>query len=122
MDFDDDILFSTPDMDVSELFPLYDQLKTADGVYQSSYQAVLAYSCAVKANDFSDRYREYAGVAAPDETVHLPMDIQFIEDREISTFYQRIGAARRRIYRTGRENDRRCQNAGKQKRRAGRGV
>ena len=73
-----DILFATQAMDDSELFPLYDKLKTANGVYESSYQAIFTYSCAVKAGDFSDRFREYAGYdAAPDETVHLPMDIQF---------------------------------------------
>ena len=80
MDFDYDILFATQGMEVNEMFPLYDKLKTADGVYESSYQAVFAYLCTVKAGDFSDRYREYTGDAAPDETVHLPMDIQFIED------------------------------------------
>lgn len=91
MDIDYDILFNTQDMDDSEMFPLYDKLKTADGVYESSYQAVLAYSCAVKASDFSDRYREYAGYAAPDETVHLPMDIQFIEDSEYLRFIKELG-------------------------------
>lgn len=91
MDFDYDILFTAQDMDDSEMFPLYDKLKTADGVYQSSYQAVFAYSSAVKANDFSDRYREYAGYAAPDETVHLPMDIQFIEDSEYLRFIKKLG-------------------------------
>jgi putative ABC transport system permease protein len=90
-DFDYDILFSTQDMDVSELFPLYDKLKTADGVYQSSYQAVFKYSCAVKAGDFSDQYREYAGDPAPDETVHLPMDIQFIEDSVYLNFIKSKG-------------------------------
>lgn len=91
MDIDYDILFNTQDMDDSEMFPLYDKLKTADGVYESSYQAVFAYSCAVKASDFSDRYREYAGYAAPDETVHLPMDIQFIEDSEYLRFIKELG-------------------------------
>lgn len=30
----------------------------------------------------SDEYRKYMGYENPDETVTLPMDIQFIEDRE----------------------------------------
>lgn len=91
MDIDYDIFFNTQDMDDSEMFPLYDKLKAADGVYESSYQAILAYSCAVKASDFSDRYQEYAGYAAPDETVHLPMDIQFIEDSEYLHFIKELG-------------------------------
>ncbi len=90
VDMDYDILFATQNMDDSELFPLYDKLKTADGVYQSSYQAIYAYSCAVKASDFSDRYREYSGYSSA-ETVHLPMDIQFIEDSEYLSFIKELG-------------------------------
>ena len=91
-DIDYDILFSTQDMDISEMFPLYDKLKTADGVYESSYQAIFTYSCVVNAGDFSDRYREYAGYdAAPDQTVDLPMDIQFIEDSEYLRFIKELG-------------------------------
>ncbi|BDR81630.1 ABC transporter permease [Clostridium tetani] len=90
MDFDYDIFLTTQDIDDSEMFPLYDKLKTADGVYESSYQAVFAYSCAVKVSDFSDRYREYVGYAAPDQTVHLPMDIQFIEDSEYLRFIKEL--------------------------------
>lgn len=91
VDFDYDILFTTQDMDESEISPLYDKLKTADGVYESSYQTVFAYSCAVKASDFSHRYREYVDYAAPDEIVHLPMDIQFIEDSEYLRFIKELG-------------------------------
>ncbi|AAO36429.1 ABC transporter permease [Clostridium tetani] len=90
MDFDYDIFLTTQDIDDSEMFPLYDKLKTADGVYESSYQAVFAYSCAVKASDFSDRYREYVGYSAPDQTVYLPMDIQFIEDSEYLRFIKEL--------------------------------
>jgi len=91
VDFDYDILFATQDMGAGEMLPLYDQLKTAGGVYESSYQVVFAYSCAVKAGDFSERYREYAGYAAPDETLDLPMDIQFIEDGEYLRFIKELG-------------------------------
>lgn len=91
MDFDYDILFTAQDMEDSEMFPLYNELKTADGVYESSYQALFAYSWAVNINDFSDSYREYSGCAALDETVHLPMDIQFIEDREYLRFIESLG-------------------------------
>lgn len=75
-----DIGFATQDMDDSEMLPLYDKLKTADGVYESSYQALMKYSCAAKASDLSDYYWEYAGSHLPDETVNLPMEIQFLED------------------------------------------
>jgi putative ABC transport system permease protein len=88
---DYDILFTAQDMHVNEMLPLYDKLKTANGVYESSYQAIFAYSSTVKASDFSDRYREYAGYAAPDETVNLPMYIQFIEDSEYLRFIKELG-------------------------------
>ena len=91
MDFDYDILFSTQDMDESEMFPLYNKLKTADGVYESSYQEVFSYSCAVNASDFSDRYRESAGYDLTNETIELPMDIQFIEDSEYLRFIESLG-------------------------------
>lgn len=91
VDVDYDICFSTQDMDESEVFRLYDELKTADGVYNSSYQAIMTYSCAVKASDFSERYREFAGYASPDETDNLSMDIQFIEDSEYLRFIEGLG-------------------------------
>ncbi|WP_460281577.1 ABC transporter permease [Clostridium sp. CTA-5] len=91
MDFDYDIVFTAQDMDDREIFPLYDKLKTADGIYQSSYQAIFTYSCPVKASDFSDRYQEYSGYNAPDETINLPMDIQFIEDSEYLCFIKKLG-------------------------------
>ena len=99
MDIDYDILFSTQDMNVSSMFPLYDKLKTANGVYESSYQAIYGYSCTVKADDFSDRYREYAGVdAAPDGIVQMPMDIQFIEDSEYLRFIKELGLPTEEYY------------------------
>jgi putative ABC transport system permease protein len=91
MDMDYDILFNAQDMEVSEMNPLYDKLKAADGVYDSSYQAILAYSCAVQASDFSERYQNYAGYASSDETVHLPLDIQFIPDSEYLPFIKKLG-------------------------------
>lgn len=77
---DYDICFTTQNMDESRLFRLYDKLKAVEGVYESSYQAVSTYSCTARASDFSERYRKALGLASPDETVALPMDIQFVED------------------------------------------
>lgn len=90
-DFDYDIFFNAQDMDVSEMSPLYDKLKTVDGVYESSYQAVFSHFCEVQARDFSDRYRKYAGYTEPDETVRLKMDIQFIEDSVYLSFLKKMG-------------------------------
>jgi putative ABC transport system permease protein len=91
MDFDYDVLFSAEDMAVSEALPLYEKLTSAAGVYASSYQVVFDYSCTAKASDFLDRYRAAAGYTAPDETIRLPMTIQFIEDSQYLQFIQDIG-------------------------------
>ncbi|MNO22317.1 ABC transporter permease YtrF precursor [compost metagenome] len=86
-----DIGFATKDMDDSEMLSLYDKLKTADGVYESSYQALMKYSCAVKASDLSDDYWEYAGSHSPDEMVNLPMDIQFLDDSAYLNMIKDLG-------------------------------
>lgn len=88
---DFDICFSSPKIDENELFRLYGRLKTAEGIKESSYQALMSYSCAVRAGDLSDEYRKYMGYENPDETVTLPMDIQFIEDREFRNFIESQG-------------------------------
>ncbi len=75
-----DIGFATQDMDDSEMLSLYDKLKYADGVYESSYQTVMNYSCTAKASDLSDYYWENAGSHSSDEIVNLPMEIQFLDD------------------------------------------
>ncbi|MDK2980080.1 MAG: putative transport system permease protein [Chloroflexota bacterium] len=91
VDSDYDISFSTQGMDDSQLFQLYDQLKTADGVYESSYQAIMQYTSAVPGESFSDSYRETAGITSKNEMVELPMDIQFIEDRIFLRFIDSLG-------------------------------
>ena len=90
-DFDYDILFFTQDMNPGDLFPLYDVLKTSDGVYESSYQAVFPYSSEVDTSDLSAGYRNFKGFATPDETINLPMNIQFIEDSEYINFLTELG-------------------------------
>lgn len=91
MDMEHDILFTTEDIDDSEMFPLYDKLKNIDGVYESTHQTVLSYSCSVNTKDFSDSYREYEGLATSDQTVDLPMDIQFIENSKYEDFIKELG-------------------------------
>ncbi|AGX43081.1 ABC transporter permease [Clostridium saccharobutylicum] len=86
-----DIGFVGKDMDDREMLPLYDKLKTADGVYESSYQAIIKYSCTAKASDLSDYYWEDAGSHSPDETVNLPMEIQFLDDSTYLNIIKNLG-------------------------------
>ncbi|MBE6828675.1 MAG: FtsX-like permease family protein [Ruminococcaceae bacterium] len=85
-----DIGFGTTDMDDGEMLRLYDRLKTAGGVTQSSYQAVMKYSCVVQADELSDDYWESAGKSSPDKTAELPIEIQFLDD---STYLNLIRSA-----------------------------
>lgn len=86
-----DIGVATQDMDDSEMLPLYDKLKTANGVYESLYQGLMKYSCAAKASDLSDSYWECMGLHSPDETVNLPMQIQFLEDSAYLNIIKDLG-------------------------------
>lgn len=86
-----DIGFATQDMDDSEMLSLYDKLKDADGVYESSYQTVMNYSCTAKASDLSDYYWENAGSHSSDEIVNLPMEIQFLDDSTYLNIIKGLG-------------------------------
>lgn len=81
---DYDICFDTRDMEESELFQLYDEMKTADGVTESSYQALSTYSCVLKTSDLSshflDEYGRLIGYNGTSETVEVQLNIQFVED------------------------------------------
>lgn len=91
IDIDYDIIFTAEDMDDSERLSLYHKLKNADGVYESQSQTVFDYLCNTNSSDLSDRYREYAGYTMKDETVQLPMYLQFIEDSEYFRFIEEMG-------------------------------
>lgn len=86
-----DISFGTQDMNDSKMLQLYDKLKTAAGITDSSYQVVMKYSCSAKASDLSDAYWESAGVHSSNETVNLPMQIQFLDDRTYLKIIKGLG-------------------------------
>ncbi|MCY6370667.1 ABC transporter permease [Clostridium ganghwense] len=86
-----DIGFVTQDMEDSKMLQLYDKLKTTDGVYESSYQGLMRYSCAAKARELSNYYWEYAGSHSPDETVNLPVEIQFLDDSAYLNIIKNMG-------------------------------
>lgn len=84
---DYDIGFGTQDMDEGEMLALYDKLKTTEGVTKSSSQIIMKYTCAVQASDLSEDYLNAAGETLPEETVKLPIEIQFLDD---NTYYEII--------------------------------
>jgi len=86
-----DIGFGADDMKDSEMLQLYNKLKTTNGVYESSYQVVMNYSCAVKNSDFSDAYKKSVGSHSLDKTVNLSTIIQFLDDSTYLNIVQRLG-------------------------------
>ena len=91
VDNDYDICFSTYNMDEEKMFDIYEQLKSADGIYESSYQATLGYLSMIKAEDYSEEYFESAGYNSNDEVINMPIDIQFIEESEYFKFIESLG-------------------------------
>ncbi|OMD49462.1 ABC transporter permease [Paenibacillus borealis] len=86
-----DVAFAARDMDDSEMLPLYDKMKTADGVYASSYQALVTYSGTAKASDMTDDYWEYAPSYATGDTVKLPMQFQFLDESTYLSILAELG-------------------------------
>ncbi|GCF93064.1 ABC transporter permease [Enterococcus florum] len=90
VDTDYDIVFTTSDMEEQLLFQLYDRFKTVEGVTNSSYQTIAAYSTNVDAETLSADYRKTAGIKASSAPIQLPVEIQFIEDREYQRFIESL--------------------------------
>lgn len=93
VEMDGDVSFYTQDMQEKELFRLYDKLKTADGVYKSTYQADLTYPCTTSElpSDFVNAYRASVGDESTGKTLELPLDVQFIADDIYCNFIKSLG-------------------------------
>lgn len=88
---DYDIGFGTQDMDDSKMLLLYDKLKKADGVYESSYQAFTEYACTVQADKLSNDYWESTDGHTTAEAVNLSMSIQFLDDSTYLKLLKSLG-------------------------------
>lgn len=103
---DYDICFYTRDMEEAELFQLYDSLKTADGVYESSVQALSTYSCVLRTSElplhFLDEYGGPLGYDRESETVEAQLDIQFVEEGVYQSLLERVGLSPEEY--TGQDN------------------
>lgn len=103
---DYDICFDTRDMEESELFQLYDEMKTATCVAESSYQALSTYSCVLNTSDLSSHFLdEYGGPIGYDgasETVEVQLDIQFVEDSVYQNLLEGLGLSAEEY--TGQDN------------------
>lgn len=86
-----DIGFGTMDMADDSMLALYDRLKSVDGVYESSYQVCVDYSCTVPADRLSDAYWQTVGGYAPDQTAELKMSVQFLDDSAYLAIVRELG-------------------------------
>ena len=95
VEMDGDISFSTQDMQEKELSQLYSKLKTADGIYKSTYQADLTYSGTTSdlPSDFVNTYRKSVGDISTEKTLKLPLNVQFIENDIYYDFIKSLGLA-----------------------------
>ena len=91
-----DISFCTQDMEDEELLALYQKMKTAEGVTESSCQALFGYTCTVRTDELSEAYREYEGKNLRDGTTELLAEVRFLDDdsweKVIREMGQDIGA------------------------------
>lgn len=96
VEMDGDIVFYADGMTENEAFPLFDKLKTADGLTKSNYQANLTYPARTSdlPSDFLKAYREATGDAQSGQALSLPVDVQFIEDELYFDFIQSLGLPR----------------------------
>ena len=78
-------------MDDADMLNLYDKLKLAEGVTESSYQDVVEYMCTVSPGELTEDYWKAAGGHSSDETVKLPMDIQFLDDNAYLKIVKDLG-------------------------------
>ncbi|KAF5054855.1 FtsX-like permease family protein [anaerobic digester metagenome] len=92
---DYDICFYTRDMAEGDMFQLYDQLKTADGVTESAYQALSTYSCELKVSEltktFLNEFGDLIGYDGTSETVEVQLDVQFVEDEVYENLLKGLG-------------------------------
>lgn len=79
-----DIVFSSPDMEESQLLLLYDQLKEVSGVTASAYQADVTYPCKINAGELSDHFLdtfgEFIGYDEGSQTADALLDAVFVDD------------------------------------------
>ena len=103
---DYDICFYTRDMEEIELLQLYDELKTAGGITDSSYQALLTYSTILSKNDLSghflNEYGELIDFDGASETTEVQLDIQFVEDNVYQKLLDDLGLSAEEY--TGQDN------------------
>lgn len=93
-----DIAVTVPGMEDREMLSLYDKLKAADGVNSASYQAIVNGMTAVPAEQLTDDYRRYVQPQAAEETVQIPLTIEFLDDTAYFGILEEAGLSKADYY------------------------
>lgn len=91
---DIDIALDAHEMEEDEMLALYEKLKTVKGVYESSYQELVTYSCTVHASELSPDFQEIMGITRQDGTVELSVDIQFLDESAYENLLSETGLSK----------------------------
>ena len=86
-----DIGLITNEMEDGKLLALYDKLKTADGVYESIYQALARYTCEINTDSIADNPKKVLGIKPADKTVNLSLEVQFLGDNTYLDIIKKLG-------------------------------
>lgn len=93
-----DICFYSRDMAEGDLFQLYDEIKTVEGVTKSSYQALSTYSCVLNVSDlprtFLNEFGDLIGYDGMSETVEVKLDVQFVENGVYENLLKGLGLSK----------------------------
>lgn len=91
---DYDICLYTRDMQENEFFALYDKMKGATGVTESSYQALSTYACTLDTDavstHFLSEYGAAVGYDGASKTVDVAVDVQFLPDALYQSFVESV--------------------------------
>ncbi|MDO5785735.1 MAG: ABC transporter permease [Eubacteriales bacterium] len=86
-----DICLGSLDMEDDQMLALYDAVKGAKGVDQSSYQAFVYYNCTVPSSALSEAYWQAVGKDQSQETVKLTAGVQFLDDDSYQKIVKNLG-------------------------------
>lgn len=87
---DYDLLFFSENMKESEAAQLFEKFQNVEGIYESSYQAMVDYSTHVPVHNLTSYFIQNTNIQTLDEANEMAVDVQFIEDRLYFDFLNKL--------------------------------
>ncbi len=89
-----DIVFSSSDMEETELLQLYDQLKSIAGITVSGYQAEVAYPCCISdeqlSSSFLNTFGDFLDYDGEGQPAKATLDAVFVDDNAYQQLLERL--------------------------------